>query len=201
MIRAARRPTSASRRTILFATVAVVIIGLIVAVALANRTNVVSKSSQTLNEKAAIAVGQTAPDFSVSTNAGPFTLASVKTPVFLELFATWCPHCQRMVSTLDALHAEFGSKIAFVGVSASPYGIDSSSPENQADVMQFVDKLHVTYPIAFDPDLAVAKAYLQGGYPTMVIIGADKKIRYIKDGEIPAADLHKALASVLSSGS
>jgi thiol-disulfide isomerase/thioredoxin len=176
----------------------VIAIGAIVAVALANR---VPKAAQTVNAKAAISVGQTAPDFAVSTNAGPFQLSGVSTPVLLELFATWCPHCQRMVPVLDQLHKEFGGKIAFVAVSASPYGIDGSSPENQADVMNFVEKLNVSYPVAFDPDLKVGTLYLQGGYPTLVIIGADKKIRWIRDGEIPAAEIHKALTSVLSPSS
>lgn len=197
--RAAKNPSArVSKKTVVYATIAVVVIAAIVAVALANR---VSKTATTLNPKAAVVVGQVAPDFQVSTNAGPFKLSDVKSPVFLELFATWCPHCQRMVPVIDGLHQQFGSKVAFVGVSASPYGIDSQSPENQADVMQFVDKLHVSYPVAFDPELTVANTYLQGGYPTFVIIGADKKIHYIKDGEVSTGDLVKAITSVISSSS
>ena len=37
----------------------------------------------------------------VSSNAGPFDLASVSTPVLLEVFATWCPHCQREVPVVN----------------------------------------------------------------------------------------------------
>jgi len=91
--------------------------------------------------------------------------------------------------------------VAIVAVSGSPYGLDGSSPENQADVLQFVQKLGVSYPVAFDPELKVADNYLQGGYPTIVIIDKGKKIRYINDGEIAPADLAKAIDGVLSSTS
>jgi len=117
------------------------------------------------------------------------------------VFATWCPHCQREVPVVDALAKKYSGKVAFVGVTGSPYGLDESSPENQADVNTWVEKLGVGYPVAFDPDLKVANAYLQGGYPTIVVIGKDKKIHYINSGEQPPATLSKALDSVLSSGS
>ena len=194
---AAQRPAN-RRNIILYATIAAVVVGAIVAVALASR---VPQSAQTINKKAAIAVGQTAPQFSVATTAGPFDLAAVSTPVVLEVFATWCPHCQHEVPVINALSKQYAGKVAIVGVSGSPYGVDGSSPENQADVMQFVQKLGVTYPVAFDPELKVASNYLQGGYPTIVIIDAKKKIRYINDGEVAPADLAKAIDGVLSSAS
>ena len=50
--------------------------------------------------------------------------------------------------------------------------------------MNFVQKFKVAYPIAYDPDLTVANKYLQGGYPTIVVIGRDGKIAAVRDGEI-----------------
>ena len=38
---------------------------------------------------------KTAPQFEVATTAGYFDLSKTRKPVFLEIFATWCPHCQR----------------------------------------------------------------------------------------------------------
>lgn len=196
MSKAAPRPLS--RQTILYATIGVIIIGAIIAVALASR---VPQSATTINQKSQLTVGQTAPTFSVSTTSGPFDLATVNSPVLLEVFATWCPHCQHEVPVMNVLTKEFAGKVAVVAVSGSPYGIDGSSPENQADVLQFVQKLGVSYPVAFDPDLKVASAYLQGGYPTIVIIDTHKKVRYINSGEISPDDLAKAINGVLSSTS
>jgi thiol-disulfide isomerase/thioredoxin len=200
MSRAAQSSASSriSRKTIIYATIAILAIGAIVAVALANR---VPKAAQAVNPSTTLAVGDTAPTFSVDTNAGPFDLASVSSPVFLEVFATWCPHCQHEVPIVDALAKKYAGKVAFVGVTGSPYGLDGSSPENQADVADWVTKLGVTYPVAFDANLTVANTYLQGGYPTLVLIGKNKKIAYITSGEIPAATLEHAVDGLLSSGS
>lgn len=202
MSKAAARPQSGwlNRRTVIYGSIAIVVIAVIVAIGMANR-GVVSNASQTVNPDTKLAVGSKAPEFSVTTNAGPFDLANVSTPVFLEVFATWCPHCQHEVPVIDALAKAYEGKVAFVGVSGSPYGLDGSSPENQADVNEWVQKLGVTYPVAYDPDLVVANKYLQGGYPTIVMIDSNKIVRYVNSGEIPPPDLQKALDGVLSSHS
>lgn len=202
MSKVAPRPAGwLNRKTMTYGSLAIVVIAVIVAIGLANR-GAVSNSAQTVNPNATkLTVGSTAPTFSVSTNAGPFDLASVNTPVFLEVFATWCPHCQHEVPIVDALAKQYAGKVAFVGVSGSPYGVDGSSPENQADIDSWVQHLNVTYPIAFDPDLKVANAYLQGGYPTIVMIDRNKVVRYVNSGELTPAQLQTALNSVLSSHS
>ena len=53
------------------------------------------------------------------------------------------------------------------------------------------------YPVAFDQNLDVAKKYLQGGYPTIVIIDKQDKIASVDDGEIDAATLTQRIKSVL----
>jgi thiol-disulfide isomerase/thioredoxin len=198
MSKAATPPTRINRNVIIYATIAVIAIGAIVAVALANR---VPMAAQTVNPTTTLTVGATAPEFTANTNAGAFDLATVSSPVFLEVFATWCPHCQHEVPIVDEIAKKYSGKIAVVGVTGSPYGIDGSSPENEADVNAWVDKLGVTYPVAYDPNLTVANTYLQGGYPTIVLITKDKKIAFITSGEVPEASLRKAIDAVLSSGS
>jgi hypothetical protein len=38
---------------------------------------------------------------------------------------------------------------------------------------------------------------MQGGFPTMAVIGADKKIDYLDDGEIDYGELDAAIRKVL----
>jgi thiol-disulfide isomerase/thioredoxin len=186
------------RKLILWVTVAIIVIAVVVGVGLASR-QVVPKAASDAPIQASIKVGDKAPEFSIGTNAGSFDLAQVSTPVFLEVFATWCPHCQRETQVLNALATRYAGKVAFVAVTGSPYAMDGTSPESQADVNQFGQTFQVHYPVAFDPDLKVAQQYLQGGYPTMVLIDGTKTIRMIKDGEQPQADLAKAIDGVLAS--
>ena len=67
--------------------------------------------------QSSIKVGDTAPEFSVQTNAGPFDLAGVSTPVLLEVFATWCPHCQRETAVMNEVATQYAGKVAIVAVS------------------------------------------------------------------------------------
>lgn len=182
------------RKLIVYATIAVVVIAAIVGVALGSR---VPKAASDVAMNSKLKVGDNAPAFAVSTNAGPFDSAAVSTPILLEVFATWCPHCQRETAVLNRLSATYAGKVAIVAVSGSPYGIDGSTPESQADVMSFGARFNVRYPIAFDGDLKVAQQYLQGGFPTLVLIDKSKKIDWLKDGEVPESELVKAVNAVL----
>jgi thiol-disulfide isomerase/thioredoxin len=189
-------PPADRRKVVLYATIAVVIVAIVVGIGLASR-NAVPKAASQAPIQATLKVGQTAPQFSIQTDAGPFDLAQVNTPVLLEVFATWCPHCQRETQVLDALSKTYAGKLAIVAVSGSAQGMDGTTPESQADVNQFGATFQVRYPLAYDPDMKVAQQYLQGGYPTLVLIDKSKKITMIKDGEVSAADLSAAIKRVL----
>jgi cytochrome c biogenesis protein CcmG, thiol:disulfide interchange protein DsbE len=147
---------------------------------------------------AAAQMGQKAPTFAIPTTHGPFDLATVDRPVFLEIFATWCPHCQRETAVLNKLYEKYGSRVAFLAIPGSDTGMDGASPESQFDVLNFQMRFNVKYPIAaYDPNLAVAKMFLKGGYPTIAIIDRDKTIAYLNSGEIPFEELAAALDKVL----
>jgi thiol-disulfide isomerase/thioredoxin len=193
-----RRSAPDRRKPILYVTLGVIAVALVVTVAVLSRNpSVVPQSATETHAQSALKVGQKAPDFAVSTTAGPFDLATARTPVLLEVFATWCPHCQRETKILDDLYRKYGSRISIVGVSGSNVGGDGNTPASQADVIAFTQKFNVTYPVAFDPDLKVAGLYLRSGFPTIVIIKADKTISYADDGEIAESTLENAIKAAL----
>ncbi|HEY0615418.1 MAG TPA: TlpA disulfide reductase family protein [Candidatus Elarobacter sp.] len=197
MSRAAKSSPPDRRKLILYVILAVVIVAIIVYVGLASRSNVVPKAASEAPMNSKLKAGDTAPSFAVQTNAGPFDLGQVATPVLLEVFATWCPHCQRETAVLNDLSTKYAGKLAIVAVSGSPYAIDGSSGESQTDVNRFGEQFQVRYPLAFDRDLKVAQLYLQGGFPTIVVIDKNKKITAVKSGEIPPAELEKLIKPVL----
>ncbi len=148
---------------------------------------------------APLAVGDPAPEFAVATTDGLFSLAKEQRPVFLEIFATWCPHCQRETAVIDRLYKKYGHRVAFIAVVGSTKGMDEISPESSLDLLGFQQRFGVTYPIAtYDPSLAVAQKYLHGGFPTIVLIGRNKRILSVASGEIPYAALDRVLKTVLS---
>ena len=183
------------RRIILWASISLVSIGAIASIAIANRS--IPPMAETAPPYNQLSVGDAAPLFSAATTQGAFSLGATHRPVFLEIFATWCPHCQRETVVLNQLYKKYENRIAFVAVTGSPYAHDRASPESMPDVLGFVQYFRVEYPVAFDGSLAIANKYLQGGYPTIAIIGPDKRIAYIGSGEIAEANLESAIRRAL----
>ncbi len=143
-------------------------------------------------------MGRPAPEFRAATTNGLFDLATANKPVFLEVFATWCPHCQRETAVIDKLYGAYKSRVDFIAIPGSDTGMDGTSPSSQLDVLTFKDKLHVQYPIAaYDPTLSIANLYLQGGFPTIAVIGKDKKVSYLNSGEISFGELQREIDKVL----
>lgn len=183
------------RRVILWLSVALVSIGAVVTIAIANRS--IPPITETAPPYNQLSVGDSAPLFSAATTQGAFSLDATHRPVFLEVFATWCPHCQRETVVLNQLYKKYQKRVDFVAVTGSPYAHDRASPESMPDVLGFVQYFRVQYPVAFDGSLAIASKYLQGGYPTIAIIGPDKRIAYIGSGEVAEATLESAVRRAL----
>jgi thiol-disulfide isomerase/thioredoxin len=188
-----------NRRTFALGTLAAVVL-IAVAAIVYYYTGPGHRSVQTASQSPIVGkaqVGQPAPTFEVSTTAGLFDLAAVTKPVFLEVFATWCPHCQRMTSVVDRLYRKYRSRVEFVAVSGSETGMDGVSASSQLDVLNWVRRFNVQYPVAYDPLLNVANLYLQGGFPTFAVIGKDKKVAYLSTGEVSFRELDSAIQKVL----
>ncbi len=185
------------RRTILYATLGVIAIALIALVGYYSRPQAIPTAS-VAPTYAGLKAGAVAPEFALSTTAGPFDLAtSHDEPVLLEVFATWCPHCQREVVTLNQIFAANKATIHLVAVngSANASETDASILESQANVYAFAQRFGVTYPVAYDQDLGVANKYLEGGFPTIVLIGRDGRVQASHSGEASADALQKAVAA------
>jgi thiol-disulfide isomerase/thioredoxin len=186
------------RKYLIWGTIALIAVGIIAAVAFSSRVPEVATLPAALDST--LKVGDKAPNFSAATTQGPFTLSTDAKgrPVFLEVMATWCPHCQRMTQVIDQLYAKYNGRVHFVAVTGDSHGMDGTSEASQADLFEFGQKFHVQYPIAFDPDLAVAKLYYQGGFPTIVLIDASGKVSLITSGEHPEQQLAHALDQVIA---
>jgi len=146
-----------------------------------------------------LSVGTRAPSFELHSNIGTFSSSTLAgTPYLLEIFATWCPHCQRMTAVLRELRSRVPEdKLAMLSVTGSPYAASSTPDnlvtENQEDVDAFDSKFGITWPSLLDSDLTVARAFGLNGFPTIFVINAHGTITYTSSGEVPLATLLDAV--------
>jgi thiol-disulfide isomerase/thioredoxin len=144
-------------------------------------------------------VGATAPDFSLLTPTDEReSLSNYRGKVvFLEFFATWCPHCQAEAQHIVAIRQATSTKFVFLSVNA-----DS---EDAASVYAFDRYFAVTYPTLLDPGRVagsfnskgsagpVTQAYQVRIYPTFYIIDKEGKVAWRSEGEQPDALLIREL--------
>jgi thiol-disulfide isomerase/thioredoxin len=136
--------------------------------------------------------GQKAPAFEATAlNGAAFGTQRLQRPLIVEFFATWCNACQGEVGVLDRVAHDLHGKADIVAINASAKGLHEA-PETVADLRSFRHLYNATYPVAFDPTAAIAKAYNVGSYPQIVVIRRDGVVEYNMAGTLPPEMIEKA---------
>ena len=112
-------------------------------------------------------------------------------PVLVNFWATWCTPCVREMPLLEAAHKQFGSKVQFIGIDRQDY---------RPDALAFVQRTHVTYPSASDPDATLDGSYRLRGMPTSVFIDARGRVVQRVTGPLTRAQLDDGLKALTAAG-
>lgn len=114
--------------------------------------------------KGPLAIGQSAPDFTLSSLAEkPISLHDYRRQVVvLNFWATWCPPCVQETPSLEKFSAEMRNHhVAVIGVSVD---------QDKGALEKFVGDYHLSFPIARDPDQALASRYGTSQFPETYIL-------------------------------
>jgi peroxiredoxin len=151
--------------------------------------------------------GSMAPAFTLKTPEGDsVSLSDFRgKAVLLELFATWCPHCNAEAPHLQALYRSLPrSKYAFVSV--------NGDGEDAASVYAYHRYFGLSFPALLDPGGQpgsfhqpgsaglVSTKYRLAYFPTFYVIDPHGRITWRSDGEQPDALLREELARAAARG-
>jgi len=158
-----------------------------------------ASASQPPSNPNLLAVGTTAPNFTLKTPQGQrVSLSQYRgKAVLLEFFATWCPHCNAEAPHLRTIGNSLPKRSAILSVNADGEGAPS--------VFAFHRYYGLPYPALVDPSSQpgsfnspgaagpVSTKYQVEAFPTFYVIDPQGRITWRDDGEQPDTLLRQQL--------
>jgi thiol-disulfide isomerase/thioredoxin len=137
--------------------------------------------------KPPVAIGTTAPDFTVKPLAGgKMVKLSDKRGniVLLDFWATWCPPCRESLPETQKIAKKYN------GHGLTVMTIDD---EDAATISGFLKKNHYSFPVYRDVTQSASKAFKVTGIPTIAVIDKDGKLAAFMVGLQEPSDVMAAL--------
>lgn len=137
-------------------------------------------------------VGSDAPNFELPVPGSdtPFRLDDHRGKVILvDFWATWCVPCQRQSPALRSINGHYsGDEFVLIGVNT-----DESDRRRAHKVHDYLIRHHLTaMTVAFD-DNRTQVLYDVQSIPTMILIGADGKVKRVFRGVTTRSILERAI--------
>lgn len=117
-----------------------------------------------------------APDFTLKSRSGEnIRLSELRGQVVMVNFwASWCGPCRQEMPLLDDLYEQYQD----YGFELLGVNVD----ENTADAEALLARIPVSFPILFDPQGSLSKAWAVDAMPSTVLIDRDGMVRYLHRG-------------------
>jgi len=129
-----------------------------------------------------VRVGDTAPDFSITTSNN-LTVSRANfggRVLILNFWATWCPPCVEEMPALERLSRQLrDSGVVVFGISVD---------KNEQKYRNFVRRFNLTFPTAHDPAGRVSGLYGTYKYPETYVINSKGKVVQKIIGQIDWTD-------------
>jgi thiol-disulfide isomerase/thioredoxin len=115
--------------------------------------------------------------------------STVKKPILLSFWATWCHFCREEMPVLESLYGDYDGKVEFAAVNLTH--LDSVK-----SVEEYVQEHDLHLPVYLDNDGEVTERFQVVSTPTVMLLDQDGKVVYRKIGA-GGKDTEKALKQQL----
>lgn len=121
-----------------------------------------------------------------------YSLRHLKQPMVLEIFATWCPECQKEVAVLNRI-ATSRHDVTVLAVTGDDRG-QRYQPEALSDVKAYMRHYGVKYAVMYDNPVHIATLFHTVAFPNIIVIRKDGTIEYNMMGAMPFEGITAAIA-------
>ena len=154
-------------------------------VALALMVAAPSDAEESKSESKGLALGGTAPEFSLPDLDGKTVTLSerlARGPVRIDFWALWCKPCLQSLSGTDALREKYAAR------GLSVLAINTDSPRSAAKVKAYVKSSKLGFEVLTDPNGAMQRLYRFYRIPQTFLIAADGTIAFSQLGYSPGSE-------------
>ncbi|HEY5977755.1 MAG TPA: TlpA disulfide reductase family protein [Solirubrobacterales bacterium] len=95
-------------------------------------------------------------------------------PIVVNVWASWCGPCKFEFPALQELSAEYGKRVAFLGI---------NSEDSDGFAKSFLEDAPVPFPSYTDPDKDIAEQLGATGFPDTAYYGRDGELCFLKIGQ------------------
>lgn len=106
--------------------------------------------------------------------------------VVIEFWATWCGPCKLQATMFEKAHEEFaGDGVEFMAINVG---------EDEETVRQYVAKKPFPYSVLLDPEEQLMGRYQILGLPTVMVVGRDGRVSFMRTGVTDVPTLRREIA-------
>ncbi len=140
-----------------------------------------------------VQVGNRAPDFTLDRldGTGQVTLSSYRgqKPVWVNIWATWCPPCRGEMPEMQQVWQQYKDKIEILGVDFQ---------ETPDKVKDYVTQGSYTWNFVIDHDAGMSRQYDASAIPTHVFVDRNGIVQFVAKGGLSRASMDQAVAKVIA---
>jgi thiol-disulfide isomerase/thioredoxin len=150
-------------------------------------------------EKSALPILYPAPEFTGLTNwMNSDEIASIKDlqgkVVLIDFWTYSCINCIRTLPYVKKWHKRYADQgLIVLGIHAPEFDFERK-PKN---VIQAIKDFEITYPVALDNGFKLWRSYRNRYWPSLYLIDAQGKVRYMHFGEGRYAETEAAIIELL----
>jgi len=137
-------------------------------------------------------IGDMAPAFQTLRADGTsaqFPAAWAGKPLVIRFWADWCKYCEGEMKDIEAVYQRLKPRgLEVVAINAG---------QDRKTIVEFMQKLGVSYPALLDENSAIAKRYGVVGLPTTYFVDAKGIVRAKLIGEADVAGFERSALEIL----